>query len=87
MNTVHSLNCDHTGSHYKWERKKRTSYRRIDINSQYSNTTSKVLTLLNVDLNDDGIYRCGYHDSYRWQHGDLYLIVQGKTSKAFTLSI
>ncbi|CAG2240722.1 HMCN [Mytilus edulis] len=71
------LNC-RSGTQFQWKRNNRN----INDNIKYSNTTSKVLTLLNVDLNDDGKYRCDYLNE-RWQHVDFYLVVQGKPDIRF----
>lgn len=74
------LHCGHTVKFYNWKRNGVI----IRENSKYSNTTSEVLTLLNVDRNSDGKYRCEYHH-YGWQSVDFYLVVQGKIIKTITI--
>ncbi|CAG2218798.1 HMCN [Mytilus edulis] len=66
------LNC-RSGTQFQWKRNDRI----INDNRNYSNTTSKVLTLLNVDWNDDGKYRC-YYLQERWKVQDFYLVIQGQ---------
>ncbi|XP_063400007.1 hemicentin-1-like [Mytilus trossulus] len=71
VRTEKRIYCGHTGTHYRWEHNGRGIY----DNSYYSNAKSEVLTLLNVDRNDDGIYRCTYYHN-QWQHVDFYLVVK-----------
>ncbi|XP_063400008.1 inactive tyrosine-protein kinase 7-like [Mytilus trossulus] len=71
VSTEKRLYCGHTGTYYRWER----AGRRIYDNNLFSNTTSEVLTLSNVDRNDNGIYRCEYYHN-GWQPADFYLVVK-----------
>ncbi|XP_071181843.1 uncharacterized protein [Mytilus edulis] len=69
--TEKRLNC-RSGTQFLWKR----NGLNINDNIKYLNTASKVLTLLNVDWNDGGKYRCNYFTGV-WQHVDFYLVVQG----------
>ena len=73
-----TLECTLSGSLTLWQ-KKLTGYwsNKLQDNSKYGNTNTKYLTILNIDLNDAGTYRC----SAGIQQQQIGLIVTGTYSR------
>ncbi|CAG2218792.1 Tyrosine-protein phosphatase 1,Tyrosine-protein phosphatase non-receptor type 13,Tyrosine-protein phosphatase non-receptor type 7 [Mytilus edulis] len=80
LSTEHRLNCGQTGTNYRWKRITQGwpyNYKPIANRNhgKYANTTSRILSLLRVDRNEYGSYRCTYYNN-GWHHVDFYLVVQ-----------
>ncbi|XP_071181848.1 uncharacterized protein [Mytilus edulis] len=80
LSTEHRLNCGQTGTNYRWKRITQGwpyNYKQIANRNhgKYANTTSRILSLLRVDRNEYGSYRCTYYNN-GWLHVDFYLVVQ-----------
>ena len=69
-----TLECTLTGSLTRWQKNMTWAWSsKLEDDSKYGNTNTKYLTILNIDVNDAGTYRC-LSGSQRQQIG---LIVTG----------